>query len=214
MVWFDQFDEHEATTELLKRVKEVARHFAQRDIRLFNAYGGYFSTVLSKLGLLGGVCHGPEYGESRSVTPVGGGIPVSKFYFPQLHQRLPFAQALRIAQRIGGLGSRDRYMQVVCSCPECKEHVNNPARDFGIYGDFEETRFVRRGTVVSMAYPRPETQEHCTRHYLWNKHFEFSRSCATADRILDDLDSSIKAFGPSVTRHLRRWKRVVANPEA
>lgn len=78
-IWVDDLNEHTATTEELKGFVSLLKGLQPKP--MYNMYGGYFSILLThkSLNLLSGVSHGLEYGESRMVYPVGGGIPVSKY---------------------------------------------------------------------------------------------------------------------------------------
>ena len=63
------------------------------------AYGGYDSIILCNEDLpyrMYGVAQSVGYGETRPVTPVGGGLPVNKYYFPPLHARLSLSEVTSI----------------------------------------------------------------------------------------------------------------------
>ena len=80
-IWIDDFNEHEASLFELKRFTEMLKFLSPKPV--YNMYGGFFSILLThkEISLLKGVSHGLEYGESRKAYPVGGGIPVSKYYY-------------------------------------------------------------------------------------------------------------------------------------
>ena len=73
-----------------------------------------------------GVAQSVGYGETRSVTPVGGGLPVNKYYFPPLHSRLPLSEVTTILKNKGyfsidkAVASEDFY-QNICSCTQCRK---------------------------------------------------------------------------------------------
>ena len=92
-IWIDDFNEQETSSDVLLKFVKLLRGLNNKPV--YNMYGGYFSILLThkSVGLLSGVSHGLEYGESRMVYPVGGGIPVSKYYFFPIHQRLDFTKA-------------------------------------------------------------------------------------------------------------------------
>ena len=63
------------------------------------AYGGYESIILCNTNSparLYGVAQSVGYGEYRAITPVGGGMPVNKYYFLPTHCRMRFDDVARI----------------------------------------------------------------------------------------------------------------------
>jgi len=217
LLWIDEFSEHEATEDELVGLGELARSLSVRK-PVYNLYGGYFSVLLcqlSDLKLLGGVCHGLEYGEDRSVVPVGGGIPMARFYLPRYHRRLRYPDAVRVARALGGFRSVQSYFDTICSCAECHAVISSePARDFAVYGVSKRVRFQRKGHVVTLDYPTPETKEHCLRHYLHVKHSEFedARGKNSAE-VVKDLDAlfahAAQQSARDQPRHLRDWASAI-----
>lgn len=63
------------------------------------AYGGYDAILLCHKDIsyrMYGVAQSVGYGENRAVTPVGGGLPVNKYYFYPLHDRLKMSDTSSI----------------------------------------------------------------------------------------------------------------------
>ena len=89
-IWIDGFDEHEDNQNLLNGFIDFLHRLKRKPV--YNMYGSFFSILLThkSIKLLNGVSHGMEYGENREVYPVGGGLPVSKYYYLPLHQRKDF----------------------------------------------------------------------------------------------------------------------------
>jgi len=216
LVWVDAFSEQnasasqiEAFVELLKGLNEVAP--------VVNLYGGFLSVALSRCGVvkkLVGVVHGLEYGEVRGVLPVGGGIPVAKFYFPALHHRLAFREALRAVRQAGGMESVAAFHSEVCDCKECRSVISsNPKVDFEEYGKTRPMSFLRKNQPIVMEYPLTQTKEHSVKHYMWCKAKEYR---GTIDRgaVVDELKRSSKAFEPVLglerVAHCRVWQRVLS----
>jgi len=215
LVWVDGLAEDEGSEELL-----------QAQVRLFeqlggaapvvNLYGGYFSVALmhtKRLDSLVAVTHSLEYGESRSVVPVGGGVPVAKFYLPKLHSRLVIRDAVRAIKVLGGFASRENYLNTICQCAECEQIIQqNPETDFGAYG-VTNAKVVRgRRGMVTREYPTTETKEHCVRHYMWVKHQEYQE---TADigatcLALSDIGTKLqRVLGDSGVAHCGVWATVL-----
>ncbi|MBF0520907.1 MAG: hypothetical protein HQK92_14440, partial [Nitrospirae bacterium] len=83
LYWINGFDETQATVDELSAVKDFVVKYKRSNPnkKIISLYGGYFSELLMGISnALDGVVHGLEYGESREVVPVGGGIPISKYY--------------------------------------------------------------------------------------------------------------------------------------
>jgi hypothetical protein len=92
LLWIDGFSEQSATSAQLRHLVEFVDKLSQQDTPVINLYGGFFSVSAARFGRsqgrLQGVCHGLEYGETKPVVPIAGGIPVAKFYSNHLHHRL------------------------------------------------------------------------------------------------------------------------------
>jgi len=219
LIWVDQFSEHDASYEHLSAFAQFAQALSKTYTkRVINLYGGYFSILLCQLpevGVLQGVCHGLEYGEDRSVVPVGGGLPMSKFYLPAYHRRLRFGDAVRAIQKLGGFDSVDRYHEIICDCVTCREVITgNPSEDFAAYGNTTPIQFKRGDQVVTLNYPTKETKDLCLRHYLHNKRKEFEASkVATAIDASQELEKhyegAARLLGAGEAAYLKDWPRVV-----
>ncbi len=179
LIWIDSFAENEASQQdllayidFLKQLNDIAP--------LVNLYGGFFSIILGKCNIVNnlvGVAHSLEYGESRSVVPVGGGLPTAKFYFPSLHSRLLFRDALRAVKAVGGDKDVKSFRENVCDCSMCKKVIKNkPESDFGIYGESKPIQIKRGGQNITIEYPLTETKEKTVSHYMWTKQKEYRQS--------------------------------------
>jgi len=218
LIWVDDLNEHQASSWELTGLLELARALRKDGRReVINLHGGYFSVLAA--GVLGksamsGVTHGPEFGEFRSVVPVGGGIPIARYYVPAIHSRIRYRDALRFFNRKGWLGSTKAFFQNVCDCSECKQTVGGDVGNFVKFGD-SETKDVRRaGGVVRIDFPKTETKLRCLRHYLQRKFLEY-RFAATASekQIVDDLELGRteleEVMGLDAVAHLALWKKTL-----
>lgn len=181
-VWVDGFSEHEANKEELQAFVNFLRSLKPKPI--YNMYGGYFSILLTheKISLLNGVSHGLEYGESRQVYPVGGGLPVSKYYYLPLHQRMDFTKAFYLLEHAHiidpdkeDLGSTRTYYKKICGCKQCRSIMGSKMINFV---KFESTDFYevlrKDGTTLRRKKATTETKQNCLFHYLMCKMKEFS----------------------------------------
>jgi hypothetical protein len=213
LIWVDSFSEHSASERELRALVQLFTGFAGI-APVVNLYGGFFSVALQRLGLGGlvGVTHGLEYGEERGVVPVGGGIPVAKFYLPALHKRVPFRDALRAVRALGGFRSASAFRTVVCDCRQCRRVITtNPETDFAQYGEARSVSFVRSGQPITMEYPLPETKERCAAHYMWSKHREYRLSDREVLQSLSDARTRLgRVLGAEVAGHCKVWERVLS----
>ena len=219
LLWVDDLDEQQTAEADLRGLLSLAR--ALRDggrYEVINLHGGYFSILAA--GVLGGsamsgVTHGPEFGEYRSAVPVGGGIPIAKYYMPQLHARVRYRDAVGLLNAKGWLADAATFHANVCDCDECLSTLAGNVDNFTLFGD-GNVREVKRGSgLVRITYPTGATKQRCLRHYLQRKSREY-RFAATASRelILNDLHNGYDAFeavmGLEGVKHLRLWEKVLS----
>ena len=173
-IWVDDLDEHMADEDILLGLVRLIRMLSASKKPVFNMYGGYFSTLLTAFGSLSGLCHGLEYGESRPVVPVGGGLPIARYYYPPLHRRLRFSDAYQLMESQGYTTDVSKFHANVCNCEVCRSVIAGDMRNIQRFGEAKPATFQRMGQTVTMNYPLPETRDLCLRHYLHCKRYEFS----------------------------------------
>jgi len=204
LLWIDNFDEQTASVEHLKKYIELLNIFKIKNIPVVNLYGGFFSILLKRIGLLASVTHSIEYGEQRSIIPVGGGIPVAKFYLPSLHYRMHFRDALRAVRGLGGLKNVQDFYNNVCNCSQCKTViVHDPDISFYQYGQTKD--------INNKKYPTPETKKNCVRHYMFVKEKEYN-SHETLEEVLirltdtkKQIEKNAEGLGLENTIHCKNW---------
>jgi hypothetical protein len=213
LLWVDGFSEQAASSAQLKHFVEFVAELSQKNTPVVNLYGGFFSVAEARVGKLHGkllgVCHGLEYGESRYVNPVAGGVPVARFYSNHLHHRLPGRVALNEIRAFGGFQNVQRYHEIICDCLECKEVIKqNPQQDFRAYIESVSKSVIRQGRRVAMEFPTAEAADHCTRHYMWCKAREYRDDLILADlkqRLLAAHSNLIKHVGSEFAAHAKLW---------
>lgn len=214
LIWIDNFDEHVAGEAELGTLVDLVRELSTV-ASVYNLYGSYFSVLVGKYvtSALDGVCHGLEYGEYRAAYPLGGGIPMAKFYHPKVHQRLRYEECLPLVRPY--LDHKERYLKHVCSCPECRlalSRSNDPSGAFALYGESTPHTQYRNGQTLVLNYPTTETKRRCLNHYLHAKEAEYhlQKSASEAVSELTAYAEEIEASAsPVVSAHLRRWARVL-----
>lgn len=217
LIWADNLDEQSAASAELDGLLRLARGLrANGEREVINLHGGYFS-VLSA-GALGenamsGVAHGPEFGEYRSVVPVGGGIPISRYYIPNLHARVRYREALAMFQKMGYLQSSNSFHKNVCNCQQCVEEIGGNPANFTRFGEGTAKSVRRKHGLVRIEFPTMDAKLRCLRHYLQRKHREYVASSeANRDVLLENLRNGEAEFrdvaGLDGVAHLKLWRRV------
>lgn len=217
LLWVDDFSEQSASRVQLEKFVDLVSALGEGGSTVVNLYGGFFSVVQARLGKLKGklaaVCHGLEYGESKPVIPVTGGIPVSRFYSNSLHHRLASRFAYTEVRALGGLKSVADFHTNVCDCSECKKVIrDDPKINFLEYIDSQSKSVLRSGRRTTMEFPTASASDHCTRHYMWCKEREY-RNDLTIDGLKREL---LRAFnvlspqiGPEFSAHAKIWSEIL-----
>lgn len=217
LYWIDGFDETEASPDELKAVKRMVRTFkdSNQDKKILSLYGGYFSQLLLKEGL-DGVVHGLEYGENRDVVPVGGGIPLSKYYLPAVKKRVP-ANTMMYFLKINKIRKAQEFFDEICDCRVCRrtirsdnvvENFNNFVRSRPVLIKYTRTG---RERIREIEYPLRESKELCLFHYLEVKRNEFMRIHKTSkDNLTGELKKTFETYKKQrsineYVSHLERW---------
>lgn len=217
LLWVDNLDELSAGGAELSGLLRLARLLRNGDrLPVINLHGGYFSIMAA--GTLGrqafsGVTHAPEFGEYRSVVPVGGGIPIARYYIPQIHARVRYRDALRFLNSKGWLSDAATFHREVCNCPACQDVIGGNAANFTLYGE-DTIKEVRRGRgLVRIGYPTSATKLRCLRHYLYRKAAEYSFAADSAEPIIEDLQHGVdelkSVMGLDGVSHLILWQKVL-----
>jgi hypothetical protein len=219
LLWIDELDETISNRSTLKGLIDLTTGLRKKNSKeLINLHGGYFSVLSSapklKSPLFTGITHGPEYGEHRKILPVGGGIPVSKFYIKLLHNRINYKDAARFFSKKGWLSSSQSYYENICSCESCHRVIGSNAGNFTKYGESVTKKVQRGSNMVSMEYPLQETKERCLRHYLCKKDEEYNfAKKADKSSLLTDLQEGIDVYqtimSPAELRYLYLWKELL-----
>jgi len=217
LLWVDDLSEQTASREALLGLLHLARGLRGEGTReVINLHGGYFSILAA--GVLGksamsGVAHGPEFGESRPVVPVGGGIPIPRYYVPRLHARVRYREALDLFRAKGWLNSAGTFHSEVCNCDECQRTLSGDPANFTLYGRAISREVRRNDRFARLEFPTTETKGRCLRHYLQRKAIEYAfASSASAVQQVEDLQVGASTLedvlGPEGVAHLKLWPRV------
>ena len=207
LLWIDNFDETSVSNEELKGFVRLVKGLYHSDKKIFNLYGGYFSIMLAKItDGLSGVCHGMEYGESRQVVPVGGGLPRVKYYFPPLHNRFNIEVVARLLEKKKSWLKSSNVPKDICACESCEK--------FEKFADTTTYEYETKTGKRQGEFPTQEAKKHSLHHYLYNKKNEYDFVVKNEiEKILSDLDKSIKEYdgdGDIDVEYLSNWKTVLS----
>ncbi len=199
-VWIDDFSSFTANRELRGAFKNLLIAINSIGKKMVMAYGGYDSILLCNPDIknrIYGVAQSVGYGESRSVTPVGGGFPVNKYYFLPLHQRLRFDEAARHLSMLGyfdKIKSNEEYAndyhKIICDCKQCHEIIDKNINNFKIYN--ESIPFIIKSRHGDIARYRPTTDA----TLITAKHFLYCKAQEWEDvnkKDLKDLITDLKS---------------------
>ncbi len=213
ILWIDNLEEssEQITESYLNSYINFLKDMLVCNKPIILLHGSYLSIILSnsKYRLLAGVGHGIEYGESRSVIPVGGGVPTAKFYFPKFHKRVdyhPDAENILLEKKWDD--KPDEYFKNVCDCNKCKEIIKEPVMEcFSLFG------LTKPSDKNNKLYPTSDALDLSRRHYLNNKVKEYDYCRKTQNNeILGDLEKNCKVADNIVSysfNHLRKWHNVI-----
>jgi hypothetical protein len=221
LLWIDEHTEEELSKSSIQKFITFLQGLKNITNVVYNSHGGYLSILLGHPeldNLISGVGHSINYGESRSVIPIGGGIPMARFYYPSVHSRLRFGDSLSIILSKKLLSSEDSYRSNVCSCLQCAKlikEMDTVSDAFLVYGESKPITFRRRaGSIVRLEYPTKEAKQAASCHYLYNKAKEFKDVETTNLReLLGEMENVYKDIAPysgdELVAHLINWKNSI-----
>lgn len=160
----DDFDETNVSKntilDFINFIKKYRR--INESKKIYSLYGGYFSQLLSNIGL-SGVCHSVAYGESKKINSIGG-PPVHKYYLPSLYFRMKPENMLKFLTNMN-INTQKDFFTKICNCEVCNQNIF----DDDIYKRF----FVYLDDLASSKLLRKNSKNNCRCHYLEVKSKEF-----------------------------------------
>lgn len=178
-IWISDFSTWESSDGEKRNFYELVRMLNEIKKKPIMSYGGYDSILLCHKEMkarLYGTAQSVGYGEARAITPVGGGLPVNKYYFGPLHKRMRFDEALSILMNSGYFDNsktnanhaKDYYYNI-CSCKQCKEIIKDDIDNFKIYN--ESVPYLVNARYGQIKRNRPTTQANLVAafHFLYKK---------------------------------------------
>lgn len=178
-VWIDNFSPLTANKNEQIAFKRLMQCFKSLNKKIIMAYGGYDSILLCHKDMptrLYGVAQSVGYGEARNITPVGGGLPVNKYYFYPTHERLAFGDVSSILSNNGFFSgdksqSAARFYEEICNCEQCKQTIKNDINNFNQYN--ESVPYAWKDDIKRNR-PTTEASFISTRHFMYCKQKEWN----------------------------------------
>lgn len=221
-IWISDFSSWDCSTEDMQNFYKLLDMLNTIGKKPVMAYGGYDSIFLCNKEVkarLYGVAQSVGYGEARAITPVGGGLPVNKYYFRPLHKRMRFDEALNILINAGYFDDSKtnqehaaEYYRNICGCEQCHEVIKDDIDNFTVYN--ESVPYIVKARFGDITRNRP-TQEAATVaafHFLYSKKKEWQDVESWGlpelrERLLTDYE----AFGTDEQlENIKEWCEIFA----
>ncbi len=221
-IWINDFSSWEAREEEKKAFYHILCFFNQRGKKPIMAYGGFDSILLCHRQMkarLYGVAQSVGYGEKRAITPVGGGLPVNKYYFGPTHKRIRFDEAMHLliennyfSEDKSNREHAEDYYKEICACKTCKENIIDDIDNFIVFN--ESTAYLVRGKNGEIKRNRPtmEATTIAAYHFLYRKAIEWDDiTKESLDELINKLIEDYNTFGTEKEiKNIMEWCGIFA----
>ncbi len=213
-VWIDDFNIFDATVLQQKQFKALLEALTEIELKPVMAYGGYDAIILCNKDLpyrMYGVAQSVGYGETRPVTPVGGGLPVNKYYFLPLHSRLPLGNVISILTNEGYFSTDKKraselFYEHICSCKQCRDIIVEDINNFKKYNESSDYT-MRNG--IKRNRPTSDASLIAAFHFMHSKIREWKDvENLPFDELKKELLDGYAKYYPSQIQHLQDWCRI------
>ena len=216
-VWVDSFSPIESDINRSKAFALLIKELNKIGKKPIMSYGGYDAILLCHRDSptrFYGVAQSVGYGEKRQITPVGGGLPVNKYYFPPTHQRLKTEDVSHILLESGYFDKRrtkkersDEFYKKICSCPQCREIIGN---DFDNFFKYNLSKAFTMKNGISRNRPTQEALDIAARHFLFNKKYEWNsilheQFIDLINQYKDNIELYSHIYSKNLYSHLLEW---------
>jgi len=218
-IWIDDFDALAVSVDHLQAFADLVKKLNGIGKKPIMAYGGYESIILCNSESpvrLYGVAQSVGYGEYRAITPVGGGLPVNKYYFLPLHRRLRFDDAARILSNHGYFADGKSpakhaadYYSRICYCPQCHRTIKENIHNFNRYSDSSPYDVHTRNGIVKRNKPTYEAEVSAALHFLYCKvqEWESVEKQGFVD-LVHKLRGNYKKYCPEKLSQIDAWCKI------
>lgn len=191
LLWLNGLDETVAGTSRLLALVELIKGFKKNGVKVLGLYGGYFSALLSKVGMYGfvsGLCYN-DFRYAAAPASIGGGK--LRYYVPEVSKKLPLSEAATFYTK---------NMKLLCDCSYCKK----------LRSSIEVEDLSSMATLFFLTLEGMKTgSDEITKGHFMRRRFEEVRAIAAApgSRIIADLEERIDQFKADTnTSHLLNWQ--------
>jgi hypothetical protein len=149
-IWVDDLEQKHSLTKVqadnFAKFAAFIKSANERNIKVINMYGSYFSIMLGKIGMKG-MCNGIFYGETKGRKTMLGGVPQARFYIKTLHEFFLIPVAIKLLQAYPDLLDR--------GCKECMDLINGDINEifkFTLDHSLAQAHFIhsRKGEIINM----------------------------------------------------------------
>lgn len=219
-IWVDDYDAFDAKIEYTQTFSNLIASLNEIGKKPIMAYGGYESIVLCNSdspSRLYGVAQSVGYGEYRPITPVGGGMPVNKYYFLPTHRRLRFDDAANILYENGYFSDSKseaakhakEYYSNICNCKKCREIIKDDINNFVKYNDSTPFEIKTKSGTLSRNRPTADASLIAAFHFLHCKVDEWTNiGTKNFKTLISELKSNYQIYDPQMCRQIDAWCEV------
>lgn len=215
-LWIDDFDSFDANNDLQHAFFELLKILHAIGKKPIMAYGGYDSILLCNNDVthgLYGVAQSVGYGEARDITPVGGGLPVNKYYFYPIHKRLRFDEAASILSSKGYFSGHKspsdyakEYDDNICHCKQCHSIIKNDINNFNDYNESIPFSMETKHGTVSRNRPTTNANLIAAMHFLYCKIREWDEvNTRSLDDLVKELLKAVSEYAPEWYQNIKSW---------
>lgn len=218
-LWIDDFNSIKESRQLNESFSQLIQLLNSMGKKPVMAYGGYESILLcaedcpSKLF---GVAQSVGYGEYRPVTPVGGGVPVNKYYFYPLHERLKFGDVAGILFERGYFDDSientirvELFYKNICDCKMCRKIIKKDINNFVQYNESIPFSMKTKNGSVERNRASTEALLISAFHFLYSKNKEWETvSTSKFESLKDELIQYYKEYCPEKLDDIEKWFQI------
>lgn len=210
-IWVDEFNTFDATPSQQTGFKELLIALTEIGIKPVMAYGGYDCVMLCNKDIpykMFGVAHSVGYGETRAITPVGGGVPVNKYYFPPLHNRMSMSRVSELLRQNGyftmdKISACQKFYSSICECKQCKTVIKDNIDNFNCYN--ESIPFTIKGRITRNR-PTTDASLIAAMHFMNVKMAEWEMvKNNTFKQLSDELVNAYAIYDPTQKAKIEKW---------
>lgn len=213
-IWIDEFNSFEGSLIEQENFKQLLQCLSHYSIKPIMAYGGYDAIMLCNNDLpyrIHGVAQSVGYGETRPVTPVGGGLPVNKYYFLPFHKRLKLSEVTSLLNQ-NGFFSMDKkeasikFYNQICSCKQCQSIIKHNIDNFLKYNESSDYT-MRNG--IKRNRPTNDAMYIAAVHFMYAKISEWTSIETKAFiELKNELITEYEKYGCKPSDCLMNWCKV------